>query len=180
MNSNNYIFKAIDAYPHELAETVESLDYALAYEPENTEALYLMACIQMYDLEDYGAAIDYCEQIIAIDPYMIKVYPLFTYILTHAEEFVKAQKVLAFALKVKGSDYGLLRIMQGRLMERQGLLRPAIAAHKEAVKSCTDRFMTCFAQSELDRVKAKRKLVFKKSQKKDKVKKKKSKKKKKK
>ncbi|ARN77433.1 hypothetical protein BST97_05225 [Nonlabens spongiae] len=180
MNSNNYIFKAIDAYPYELAETVESLDYALAYEPENTEALYLMACLHMYDLEDYSTAIDYCEQIMAIDPYMIKVYSLFINVLTCAEEFQKAQKVLAFAFTVKGSNHGLLRIMQGRLMERQGLLKPAIAAHKEALKSCTDRFLTCFAQSELDRVKAKRRLVFKKSKKTEKAKKKKSKKKKKK
>ena len=58
---NMYLFKALDAYPYSLEETMESLNYALSYDPENAEALLLMAKVRAYQLRDYEGAKHYFE-----------------------------------------------------------------------------------------------------------------------
>jgi hypothetical protein len=38
----SYLFKAIDAYPYDLAETLESLNYALSYNENNVNITVLL------------------------------------------------------------------------------------------------------------------------------------------
>lgn len=152
---NPYLFKALDAYPFELDTTVEALNYALSYDPENTEALYLMADLYGYELGDYETAKSYYEQILSINLNIPKVYPDYLYILIKNEDFAEAQKLLAFALKVKATDKPLLRLMQGQLMEKQGAMKPALQAYKEAKKIGQNTTFINFAKSEIDRVKSK-------------------------
>lgn len=42
VTTDKYIFQALDAYPYNLEETVESLNYALSYDDKNAVALCLM------------------------------------------------------------------------------------------------------------------------------------------
>ena len=49
--ANNYLFKALDAYPYDLEETIEALTYALSYDEKNTVALCLMGRVLCRKLE---------------------------------------------------------------------------------------------------------------------------------
>jgi len=155
-NTNNpYLFKALDAYPFELDTAVEALNYALSYDPENTEALYLMADLYGYQLGDYETAKSFYEMVLSINLNIPKVYPDYLYILIKNEDFAEAQKLLAFALKVKATDKPLFRLLQGQLMEKQGTLKPALQAYKEAKKKGQNTMFINFAKSEITRVKEK-------------------------
>lgn len=153
--TNIYLFKALDAYPYNLQEAVESLNYALSYDPENTQALFLMAKIHAYQLEDYEAAKHYFEATIASNMDLATIYPDYAYALVRNEDYEEAQKLLDHAMKVKASDKPWLYWTQGQLFESQGSFKQALKAFKEAKKASTNSFYASFFEGELKRVKGK-------------------------
>ena len=50
---NSYVFQAIDAYPYNLEETLEALNFALSYNEKDTQALCLMGRVYAEQLKDY-------------------------------------------------------------------------------------------------------------------------------
>ena len=176
MNNNlntNYLFKALDAYPFDLAETIEALNYALAYDDNDVEALYLMALVYGEQLHDYPKAIEYCEEVIAIQIDFPKVYPLYIKILLNNGEDSKVQKVLDFALTLKGSDKAVLMLYQGTLFESLNMYKKAIKTFKKAKKMGLNNHFISYVEGEISRVE--KKLKPNKSKKKGKKKKKKKK-----
>jgi tetratricopeptide (TPR) repeat protein len=158
MNNNlntNYLFKALDAYPFDLAETIEALNYALAYDENDVEALYLMALVYGYQLQDHPKAIEYCEEVIAIKIDFPKVYPLYIQVLLNHEEHEKVQKVLDFALTLKGSDKAVLMLYQGLLFERLNKYKKALRAFKKAKIMGLNNDFTNYMDNEISRVKNK-------------------------
>jgi len=169
---NNYLFKALDAYPYNLEETMEALNYALSYHPESTEALYLKAQVYAFQLYDYEAAKECFEAVLGIKIDMPKVYPDYLYVLINNEDYEAAQKLLEFALTVKATDKAVLRLLQGQLMERRNLLKPSLAAYKLARKKGGNTRFVNFVNDEITRVKNKISSKNKKKKKKKKSKKK--------
>lgn len=156
MNTHNqYLFKALDCYPYELGEAVEALNYALSYEPENTQALFLMGKIYSNQLREPKTALHYFEEILSIDLEMHRVYPDYLYALLSLEEYEAAQRFLSFALTVKGSDKAQLRLIQGQLMEHLGQYKAARKALKLALQLGLNNDFRRFVKSELDRIKEK-------------------------
>jgi len=72
---NNYLFRAIEAYPYELEKAIEALNYALSYEPENVKALCLMAKVYAGQLGDYKTAKAYYEKALVNGLDIPEVYP---------------------------------------------------------------------------------------------------------
>jgi tetratricopeptide (TPR) repeat protein len=64
----SYYLKAYDAYPFDLAEVEENLDYALAYDPEHQASLCLKSRYYLYDLNWIGQARELAERAVALDP----------------------------------------------------------------------------------------------------------------
>lgn len=56
MKSNKYVLKALDAYPYNLEEASESLEYALSYDSEDTTALCLMGRMHGEIFNDFEAS----------------------------------------------------------------------------------------------------------------------------
>ena len=75
MIDNTYLIKAIDAYPYNLPEAVEALNYALSYDGENVFALQLMAKIYAEQLKDYHNAMIYFEAAMQADMSQPSLYP---------------------------------------------------------------------------------------------------------
>ncbi len=63
-----YYLKALDAYPYELAEVEENLNYALAYDSEHLSSLCLKSRLYLQDLGWIQEAREIAEQALAIDP----------------------------------------------------------------------------------------------------------------
>lgn len=152
---NIYLFKALDAYPYNMEETIESLNYALSYDPTNAEALYLMAKIYGYQLRDYNTSKHYFEAAITQHMEMAKLYPDYIRVLTLNEDYPEAQRLLDYAKKVKGTDKGVIQCLQGQLFEAIFELKRAKGAFKEAKKLSKNNDFTAFLSREIERIKEK-------------------------
>lgn len=114
---NTYLFRAIEAYPHELERAVEALNYALSYNPESVKALCLMATIQNEQLKDFEAAKAYYERAIAADIENEDIYPDYIRLLVNRGDYAKAKILIAFALRFEGTSKANILLVKGYLFE---------------------------------------------------------------
>lgn len=99
---DKYLFQAMDSYPYWLEGTIESLDYALSYDDKNTMALCLYGRMLAEQLLNYEEAKNYFQQAISININAIEVYPYYIQTLLLNEDYVEAEKLINFALSIKG------------------------------------------------------------------------------
>ena len=152
---NNYVLKAIDAYPYDLEQTVENLNYALAYESDNAYALYLMGRLQAEQLGDYEKAKQYYAEALANKLDFLKAYKHYILVLIWNEDFQEAQKLIDFAFTVKGLNKGEVHLYQGQLYENIQEFKLALMSFKKAkLFGYNDSFIS-YVNSEISRVKNK-------------------------
>ena len=152
---NNYVLKAIDAYPYELEQTVENLNYALSYESDNAYALYLMDRLQAEQFGDYEKAKQYYAEALANKMDFQKVYSKYILVLLWNEDFEDAQKLIDFAFTVKGLNKAEVWLLKGQLLENLQTYKKALKALKQAkLLGCNDDFISS-VNSEISRIKNK-------------------------
>lgn len=118
MKSNEkYLYKALDYYPYSLEETSEALDYALSYDDQNTDALCLYGRLYAEQLQKFETAKSYFEKTLMVDINHIAVYPYYIETLIQNEDFDQAEKLIAFALNVKGIDKVAILFKKALLLE---------------------------------------------------------------
>jgi tetratricopeptide (TPR) repeat protein len=125
---DKYLVKAIDAYPYNLEEAIESLDYALSGDHNNATTLCLYGRVYAEQLQDYATAKTYFQEALAADIKAVFVYPYFIQLLIDFDEDAEAEKLIAFALTVKGIDKPLI-------ISKLIVLKEKMAQFKE-VKRC--------------------------------------------
>lgn len=152
---NSYLFKAMDAYPYNLEETLEALNYALSYNNRDAHALCLMARVHAEQLHDYKTAKQYYAEALAEGLDVHHIYPHYIQTLLWNDDFKEAEKLIAYAFKVKGIDKGLLLLKKGQLYEATGNYKLAITTLKEAKKGGLNNSFVDYAKSEISRVKNK-------------------------
>ena len=94
----------MDNYPYSLTDTIESLEYALSYNEKNTMAICLMGRIYAEQLMDYETAKDYFSEALSYNIHALEVYPHYIQTLILNEDFAEAEKLIDFAMTVKGMD----------------------------------------------------------------------------
>lgn len=99
---NKYLFQALDNYPYNLEEVVESLNYALSYNNKNTMALCLYGRVYAEQLSDYEQAKLYFQEALITDVFAKEVYPHYIQTLIQNEDYEEATKLIDFALTIKG------------------------------------------------------------------------------
>lgn len=129
---NNYIFKALDAYPYELEKATEALNYALSYDEKDTMALCLKGRIYAETLKDYDKAKTIYTEALAENVKAFHIYPHYINVLLWNEDYEEAMRFIDFALKVKGSDKVELYHKQAILFEQQKLYKKALIKIKLA------------------------------------------------
>ncbi|WP_433829785.1 hypothetical protein [Flavobacterium anhuiense] len=102
---DKYLFQALDNYPFWLEGTIESLDYAFSYDPKNTMILCLYGRIQAEQLMNYEDAKSY---------------------------FQEAQKLIDFALTIKGINKSDIYVKKAVLLEVQHNFKDALKEIKQA------------------------------------------------
>ncbi len=130
--ANNYIFKALDAYPYDLEEAIEALTYALAYDDKNTTALCLMGRIYAEKLYDYEKAKEYYTEALAENIHAFNIYPNYINVLLWNEDYDEAKKLIDFALSIKGSDKAVLYLKKAVLYEQKKKYKKALKNVKKA------------------------------------------------
>ncbi|GGD95552.1 tetratricopeptide repeat protein [Planktosalinus lacus] len=153
---NLYLFKAIQAYPWELEKSVEALNYALSYEPENAKALSLMGKVYAEQLGDYETAKEYFEKALVSNLEMSDIYPDYIRVLLSNEDFEEAQKVIDFAKNLKGIDKATIKLLQACLFEAISDFKKAEQTLKESAHLALNNDFIEFVDAEIARVAKKR------------------------
>lgn len=128
---DKYLFQALDNYPFNLEETVESLDYALSYDDKNTMALCLYARVYAEQLLNYEEAKNLFERAIGININAIEVYPFYIQTLLLNEDWEEAEKVIDFALTIKGINKVEILFKRAMLLELKKEFKKAQKVIKE-------------------------------------------------
>ena len=129
---DKYLFQALDNYPYSLEETIESLDYAFSYDAKNTMILCLYGRIQAEQLWNYEEAKNYFQEALAINIHALEVYPYYLQTLILNEDYEEAQKLIDFALTIKGINKSEIYIKKAILFEAQLRFKDALTAIKNA------------------------------------------------
>ncbi|MFC4479265.1 hypothetical protein [Flavobacterium chungangensis] len=129
---DKYLFQALDNYPYSLEETIESLDYAFSYDSKNTMVLCLYGRIQAEQLMNYEEAKSYFQQALSINIHALEVYPYYLQTLIVNEDYEDAQKLIDFALTVKGINKSEIYIKKTILLEVQHKFKEALKEIKQA------------------------------------------------
>ncbi|WP_264523656.1 tetratricopeptide repeat protein [Flavobacterium sp. N502536] len=137
---DKYLFQALDSYPYSLEETIESLDYAFSYDAKNTMVLCLYGRIQSEQLWNYEEAKIYFQEALTINIHALEVYPHYIQTLILNEDFEEAQKLIDFALTIKGINKSEIFVKKGILYEAQQEFQLALKEIKKA-KLCTLQFV---------------------------------------
>lgn len=133
MTTNNYLIKALESYPYDLEQCMESLNYAMAYEDNNPIAYCLMGRVHLEIFKDYPAANSYFREALASDVDYVETYGYFLECLLIQADFEELKKLLVFAGKRKGMDRALLFYYEAMLLERQLKFKKALKMIKEAM-----------------------------------------------
>ena len=129
---DKYLFQALDNYPYSLEETIESLDYAFSYDAKNTMVLCLYGRIQAEQLLNYEEAKNYFQEALAINIHALEAYPYYLHVLILNENYEEAQKLIDFALTIKGINKSEIFVKKAILLEAKGDFKNALKAIKEA------------------------------------------------
>ena len=129
---DKYLFQALDNYPYWLEGTIESLDYAFSYNDKNTMVLCLYGRIQAEQLLNYEDAKSYFQEALAINIHALEVYPYYLQTLILNEDYDEAQKLIDFALTIKGINKTEIFIKKAILLEVQHKFKEALKEIKSA------------------------------------------------
>lgn len=153
--SEKYLMEALDAYPFNLEQVIESLNYALSYDDENPLALCLMGQVYSEQLSQYETAKDYFVRALSVDIHNLKVYPLYADVLLYNDDFEEAEKTIDFALTIKGIDKAVMYGKKALLHEYQMQYKKALKCWKKAKQHCYNSSFMNMAEAEEKRVESK-------------------------
>ena len=83
---DRYLCKAIDAYPYNLEDVIENLEYALSSDNNNAATLCLYGRVYAEQLHDYAMAKTYFQEALAADIHSVTVYPYFIQLLVDFDD----------------------------------------------------------------------------------------------
>lgn len=176
---DKYLFQAIDSYPYWLENAIEGLDYALSYNDKNTNALCLYGRVLAEQLQDFEQAKTFYQSALAENINAVQVYPYYIQTLLWNEDFAEAEKLIDFALTIKGIDKVEVLTKKVLLLELKSEYKMAKKLLKEVKLTVINSNYSTFMEETQTRLKEKLKLTSEKKENKgkNKSKKKKSKKK---
>ncbi|PWG04951.1 tetratricopeptide repeat protein [Polaribacter aquimarinus] len=115
--NNNYVFKALDAYPYELEKCIEALNYALSYNENDEMALSLMGRVYAEILNNYEEGIAYYKLVLAENINNLEVQVHYINALLWNENYKEAEEYINYAITVRGSDKAMLYLKKANLYE---------------------------------------------------------------
>ena len=153
--SNKYYLQALEAYPYDLTEALESLSYALSYKSDHAGAHCLSGQLNLEQLKQFEKAEYHFKQALISDINYVATYEHYSMLLILLKEYERAEKLIKYAYTVKGVNLASMQYREGLLNEYQKKLSDAKRLMKLAFdNSCNEEERT-FLMKELGRVKSK-------------------------
>ena len=157
MTQNKYYFQALDNFPYNMQETIEALNYALSYEGQNAESLCLLGRVYAEILKDYETAKDYFAEALQENMDSVSTPIPYIYCLINNDDFSEAEKLIDFALKIKGIDKATIYYQKSVILEKKGELKLALKEIKTAKVFTYNENLMSFLDSRKDFIKKKMK-----------------------
>ncbi|WP_223609103.1 tetratricopeptide repeat protein [Chryseobacterium sp. OSA05B] len=155
LTKSKYYFEALDNYPYSLPDCLEALNYALFYDPEDADSLCLMGRIYSEMLTDYERAKMYFEEAMQCNVANLNTPLHYIKCLLDNEDLDEAEKLINYALKIKGIDKSRILIQKSLLLEIRGEYKKALEPLKEAKKYSYNKNMVDFLKARIKFVKNK-------------------------
>lgn len=162
MIHNIHLIKAIDCYPYNIEECVESLNYALAYDNENALALCLMGRIHSEIMKDNESAKTYFQKAFSANKNYLELYAHFIHTLMLLEEYTEALRLIEYALKAKGINRGNIFYKQAEVFERMKKYKKAKKSLKNATLNANNKHFISDLEELQNLIDRKQKLISKK------------------
>ncbi|MEN8227408.1 MAG: hypothetical protein ABFS38_04575 [Bacteroidota bacterium] len=153
--SNRYYLKALEAYPYDLTDAMESLDYALSYDSEHAGAHCLMGQLNMEQLKLYDKAEYHYDQALICDVTYTVTYEYYSLLLIYKKEYDKALKLIKYAYKIPAINRAIMKHREAIISEYLNRLEDAKKLMKEAYNNSCNEEERCFIKLELERIKDK-------------------------
>nr|WP_319398997.1 hypothetical protein [uncultured Carboxylicivirga sp.] len=157
--ADQYYIKALDQYPYNLEEAIENLGYALSHDNEHSGANYLMGKLQHEQMNNLQSAEEYYLKALANNPKDLNVCMAYILLLIIMKEYDRAQNLITYATKLRGVDLSKTYSFQALICESQRDYGKAISLYKEARLEAYNEECLNHLNSEIKRVKMKRKYV---------------------
>ncbi|MGE8556203.1 MAG: tetratricopeptide repeat protein [Chryseobacterium jejuense] len=135
LTKNKYYFEALDYFPYNMSECLDALNYALSYEPEDADSLCLMGRVYSEVLRDYETGKKYFEEAMQSNIGNVNTPKYYIECLLSNEDYEEAEKLIEYALKMKGIDKAEILNSKSLLLERKGEYKQALELIKEAKKN---------------------------------------------
>jgi tetratricopeptide (TPR) repeat protein len=155
--SNNYVFKALDYFPHNLGDTMEALNYALSYDEKNITALILAGRVYAEYAYDYNKARYYFNKALEVDLNSPFVYPYLAQLHFDERNIASAKRVIQYGIKIKGADKSQLYQILALCYEFEGNCKKGIKTLKKALQFTFDIYNSQNIHDEIKRIEKKMK-----------------------
>lgn len=152
LTKNKYYFEALDYFPYNMSECLDALNYALSYEPEDADSLCLMGRVYAEVLKDYETGKKYFEEAMQSNIANVNTPKFYIECLLSNEDYEEAEKLIEYALKIKGIDKAEILNCKSLLFERKG-------DHKKALEILKEARTFSYCRSTLDILEDREKLV---------------------
>lgn len=119
LTKNKYYFEALDYFPYNMSECLDALNYALSYEPEDADSLCLMGRVYSEVLRDYETGKKYFEEAMQSNIGNVNTPKYYIECLLNNEDYEEAEKLIEYALKMKGIDKAEIFVCKSLLFERK-------------------------------------------------------------
>ncbi|MET3037912.1 hypothetical protein ABXT08_17580 [Chryseobacterium sp. NRRL B-14859] len=131
---NKYYFEALDYFPYNMSDCLDALHYALSYEPEDADSLCLMGRVYSEILKDYETAKKYFEEAMQSNIGNVNTPKYYIECLLSNDDYKEAEKLISYALKMKGINKAEILSAKSLLFERKGDYQEALKQLEEARK----------------------------------------------
>ncbi|REC48214.1 tetratricopeptide repeat protein [Chryseobacterium pennipullorum] len=138
LTKSKYYFEALDYFPFNLSECMDALNYALSYEPEDSDSLCLMGRIYSEVLKDYETAKNFFNEALQNNMGNVNIPKYYIECLLNYEDYDEAEKLIGFAYTIKGIDKADILRCKALLCERKEEYSEALEHLKNA-----ERFSYC-------------------------------------
>ena len=162
----NYLIKALDAYPYNMDEVCESLNYALSYDEDCDKAWCLHGKVMANYLKDYASAEESLMRSLSINPQHMEALIELMWLYLGQDRLDELDRCLQEFKKIRGADQALAYRFESILHERNNRLSESIESIKTARTYTYNKAFDDFLVEERNRLKAKRKRWIKKEKRK--------------
>ncbi|WP_282037447.1 tetratricopeptide repeat protein [Saccharicrinis aurantiacus] len=157
--ADQYYIKALDQYPYSLEEAIENLGYALSQNNDHSGANYLMGKLHQEQMGDFQKAEEYYIKALANNPDDLKVCVDYILLLIILKEYDKTKKLIVYTNKLKGVDLSKTYSLHALIYEHQHDYEKALSLYQEAKLEAYNEDSLNHLNTEIQRVKMKKKLI---------------------